>query len=223
MFSDFFRGKSGFAAALLTLCLCIGFQGCFAASETQPEQQGSSSTVNTGTEGSSSAAQGGSESVSGTDTGTGTQNETPETETAVKRRKNGKYNKWEKKNGYRFYYNDRGRKARGLTKIKGKKYLFDKRGRQQHGWQKVNNAYYYFYLTPGKKGYMASNTTINGISLKKNGKALATAWRSPSTASRWESMRWLILNKWSYDTSRTITESHSPYRQCPAAHGSGAE
>ena len=155
MVSGFSKIKFGFAALLLTMSLCVSLPGHFAASETDPEQT-------TGTQPVPADQQG----VSGTtDTGQ------PETEAPIKRRKNGKYNKWVSKNGYRFYYNEYGKKARGLTKIKDKKYLFDKRGRQQHGWQKVDNAYYYFYLTPGKKGCMARSTTINGITLKKNGKA----------------------------------------------------
>ena len=79
--------------------------------------------------------------------------------------------KWEKKDGYAYYLNERRKKTRGLVKIGKNYYLFDKKGRQKHGWQKIGNDCYYFYLTPGKKGCMARKTTINGIYLKRSGKA----------------------------------------------------
>jgi len=81
-------------------------------------------------------------------------------------------NTWEKKDGYYYYYNNKGRKVTGMVKIRKRTFLFDSRGRQQVGWQKVGKSYYYFRIKGiGKYAYMVKNKTVNGIYLRKNGKA----------------------------------------------------
>lgn len=79
--------------------------------------------------------------------------------------------------GNYYYYNKLGKKLKdGKYKINGKYYYFDSKGIQRTGWQKVGSNYYYFKIAKGKKGYMVTSQTANGVSLKKNGKAKLTTY-----------------------------------------------
>lgn len=91
----------------------------------------------------------------------------------VKKKKGGK---WKIKKGCVYYIRPNGKKTKGFVKIKKKKYYFDKKGVQHNGWQKVGKNYYYFKNKNGKKGFMVTSKKINGIKLKKNGKAKLTAY-----------------------------------------------
>ena len=47
-----------------------------------------------------------------------------------------KTNQWVNKGGYRYYYNQKGKKVKNKVKQIGKfRYSFDKKGRMQTGWQ----------------------------------------------------------------------------------------
>lgn len=83
--------------------------------------------------------------------------------------------RWVTKSQKVYYYNTKGRKVTGLKKINNKYYYFDKKGVQHIGWQKIKGNYYFFKIANGKKGYMAKSVKINGISLKKDGKARLTS------------------------------------------------
>ncbi|MBQ6361475.1 MAG: hypothetical protein IJJ25_10085 [Lachnospiraceae bacterium] len=87
-----------------------------------------------------------------------------------------KYKKqWvESKGNYR-YYDENGKKVKGLKKIGKKYYCFDSKGRQHLGWQKIGKNYYFFKRTGGKKGYMVKSKTVNHIKLKKSGKAVKSS------------------------------------------------
>ena len=92
------------------------------------------------------------------------------------KKKTKKYvHEWVVKDGYAFYYNKKGKKATGLKQLGKRTYLFDKKGRQKIGWQKVGKDYYYFRNRPGKGGYMARGTTVNHVTLRKNGKAVVSS------------------------------------------------
>ena len=81
-------------------------------------------------------------------------------------------NKWKlKSNGYYYYYNSKGEKAKGLTKIGKKYYFFDERGHQLVGWRKIKGNYYRFGMSPGKKGYMLKNRMVDRLWLDKKGRA----------------------------------------------------
>ncbi len=82
-------------------------------------------------------------------------------------RKNGWFNKDEK-----ILYYRNGKKLRGLQKIGSHKYLFNEHGILLTGWRQVGKSIYFFRIENSKKGYMKTNTTVNGIRLKKNGKAV---------------------------------------------------
>ncbi len=82
--------------------------------------------------------------------------------------------KWKSRNQKVFYY-ENGKKTLGLKEIDGKYYYFDAKGIQRTGWQSCDGHYYYFNIANGKKGYMESEKTINGIDLAEDGKAELTA------------------------------------------------
>lgn len=84
--------------------------------------------------------------------------------------------KWKTKKGYVYYIRPNKKKTKGFIKIKNKKYYFDKKGIQKNGWQKIGGNYYFFKEDGGKKGYMVTSKKINGIKLKKNGRAKLTAY-----------------------------------------------
>lgn len=70
-----------------------------------------------------------------------------------------------------YYYTAKGKKAKGLVKIGKHNYYFDSSGIQRTGWQKIGNDYYFFRIASGKKGYSVCKKTVNGIYLRKSGKA----------------------------------------------------
>lgn len=81
---------------------------------------------------------------------------------------------WKTKKSCIYYYDAKGKKVTGLKKISGKYYYFDKKGIQRTGWQKIKGNYYFFKIENGKKGYMVKSKKVNGITLKKDGKAKLT-------------------------------------------------
>ncbi len=84
---------------------------------------------------------------------------------------------YKNKNSKVFYYDKNGHKLKdGKYKIKGKYYYFDEDGVQRTGWQKIGKNYYYFKIGEKKKGYMMTSTTVNGIRLKSNGRAVKTSY-----------------------------------------------
>ena len=85
-----------------------------------------------------------------------------------------KKGKWKQKKQKMYYRFSSGRKAKGLQKIGGKYYYFDKSGVQRTGWQKIQGDYYFFRNYNGEKGRMVKNKKVNGITLKKSGKAKLT-------------------------------------------------
>ena len=83
--------------------------------------------------------------------------------------------KWVESNGQIYYYDSQGKKARGLYKIRKEYYYFSKKGEQRTGWREIDGNYYYFRTVNKAGGYMLKNTRVNGIRLKKNGKAKVTS------------------------------------------------
>lgn len=77
---------------------------------------------------------------------------------------------WVIKDGKYLYYR-KGKKLRGLAKIGNRTYDFNEHGIQLTGWRQIGKSVYYFRIENGKKGYMITNAVVNGIRLKKNGKA----------------------------------------------------
>lgn len=96
-----------------------------------------------------------------------------QTNAAVKKETNRKA-AWVKKNSKYYYYNEKGKKITGLKEIKNKYYYLDKKGVQHVGWQKIKGNYYFFKISNGKNGYMLKNTKVDGVTLKKTGKAKLT-------------------------------------------------
>ena len=94
-------------------------------------------------------------------------------EASKKKKKKTPKGKWVTKNQKTYYTLD-GKKQKGIQKINSKSYFFDSKGVQRTGWQKQGDDYYFFKIANGKKGYMETSTKINGITLKKNGKAKLT-------------------------------------------------
>lgn len=84
-------------------------------------------------------------------------------------------NQWRSLNGRYYYYNAKGKAARGLVKIKKKKYYFDSKGIQHTGWQKIGKYYYYFNVARSSGGSMVTGTYVNGVRLYKTGRAKITA------------------------------------------------
>lgn len=84
-------------------------------------------------------------------------------------------NEWVERKGYHYYYDKFGVKATGRKTIDGKKYYFDSQGRQRVGWISINEDYYFYQIGKQKNGYLKTDTTVNGIALKKNGKAKLTS------------------------------------------------
>lgn len=83
-----------------------------------------------------------------------------------------KRGKWVRKKGWFYYYNEEGKMLKnGIFTIGKKKYCFDKKGRQLTGWRKIRKHTYYFRYSNGKNGYMVTNRKIDGVRLKKNGRA----------------------------------------------------
>ncbi|MCD7743921.1 MAG: hypothetical protein LUI13_01295 [Lachnospiraceae bacterium] len=103
------------------------------------------------------------------------QTETTETAAAAK---SGKVSTWyTAKSGNIYYYDENGKKLKsGKYEINGNYYYFDSKGIQRTGWQKIGSSYYYFRIAKRKNGYMVTSKTVNGITLKKNGKAKMTSY-----------------------------------------------
>lgn len=93
-------------------------------------------------------------------------------------------NKWVRENGYNYHYNEKGKKDKGLIVLKGKTYYLDSKRIQRTGWQKIDNDYYFFQVRNGSYGYMVTDSTVNGIELRKNGKAK----RNSSNAGKIDAM-----------------------------------
>jgi len=74
------------------------------------------------------------------------------------------------------YYDANGKKLKGMQKIGKKYYYFDSKGIQRTGWQKIKGNYYYFKIANKAKGSRVGSKTINGIKLRKNGKAKLNAY-----------------------------------------------
>ncbi len=74
------------------------------------------------------------------------------------------------------YYDADGKKLKGMQKIGKKYYYFDSKGVQRTGWQKIKGSYYYFNIANKAKGSRVSSKTVNGVTLRKNGKAKLTAY-----------------------------------------------
>ena len=80
--------------------------------------------------------------------------------------------KFERKaSGNIYYYDENGHIVKGLVTISGKKYYFNEKGIQQNGWQKIKGNYYFFHIRNGRHASMVTSRRVNGIYLKKNGKA----------------------------------------------------
>lgn len=91
---------------------------------------------------------------------------------------------WINKNNKRYYYNSSGKKATGLTVIKGKNFYFNEDGSLHTGWKKMDDGYYYFKRTSGRLLTGTTGTTIDGIKIDKNGKAV----ESPVIKAKIETM-----------------------------------
>ena len=77
------------------------------------------------------------------------------------------------KGGNIYYYNKKGEKCTKKTaRIKDRFYSFDKEGKQHVGWIKYKDHYSFYRIKPGKKGYMVTDKTINGIKINKKGWAV---------------------------------------------------
>ena len=79
--------------------------------------------------------------------------------------------KWTKKKGYYYYYRNGKKLKNGIYQINQKKYYFDKKGKQRTGWRKIGKHTYFFKYQNGKNGYMLAGKKVDGITLKKNGRA----------------------------------------------------
>ena len=93
-----------------------------------------------------------------------------------------KKNTWVLDNGYYYYYNAKGKKATGLTKIGKKYYYFNKKGKQLVGWRKIDDSIYRFCMGTGEKGYMLKNQWVDRVKLDKKGKAVVKTKLAKRTA-----------------------------------------
>ena len=101
---------------------------------------------------------------------------------------------WVSKGGYKYYYSKTGKMAKGFTKVGKSTYYFAPKkmtvkynvpakavvtktavpkGAALKGWYKIKKDYYYFNRSSGK---MAKSTVVDGIKIKKNGKAKKNAY-----------------------------------------------
>ena len=86
---------------------------------------------------------------------------------------------WVIRKGYVYFYTAEGKKLKnGIHEIGRKKYYFDKKGRQRTGWRKVHGHSYFFRYANGKNGYMVTGKKVDGIRLKKNGRAAPQGTRA---------------------------------------------
>lgn len=82
---------------------------------------------------------------------------------------------WKTKKQNYYYRTAQGKKLTGLKEVDGKTYYFDQKGIQRTGWQKVKGEYYFFAIANGKKGCMVTGRKVNGVTLRRSGKAKLTA------------------------------------------------
>ena len=76
------------------------------------------------------------------------------------------------KSGKTYYLNEKGKKVKGkFITVKKRKYYMDKNGVRVQGWKQIGKNFYYF---DREKGIMRTNCTVDGIKIKKNGKAVKT-------------------------------------------------
>lgn len=73
-----------------------------------------------------------------------------------------------KKKGKVIYYSDGKKLKNGVHKFKKHYYLFSKKGEILKGWYKINHKYYLFDRKTGKR---VTNKKVDGIRLKKSGRA----------------------------------------------------
>ena len=86
---------------------------------------------------------------------------------------NTKKAKFVKKNGIKYYINEKGKKVKNqFITVKKKTYYLTKKGAVQTGWMKKGGNYYYFDRSTGVQ---KKNGTVDGIKLK-NGKAKKDAY-----------------------------------------------
>lgn len=92
------------------------------------------------------------------------------TDTASNKAQKKKTYKFVTKKGKTYCVNEKGKKVKKqFVKIKKRTYYVDKKGVRVQGWTKIKNNYYYFDRA---KGVMSSGCKVDGIKLKKNGKAV---------------------------------------------------
>ena len=78
------------------------------------------------------------------------------------------------KNGRVNYYDKKGNKVNKKKRhIDGKQYSFDKNGNQRVGWIKYKDHISFYNIKPGKKGYLVTDKTVNGIELDERGYAVS--------------------------------------------------
>lgn len=79
-----------------------------------------------------------------------------------------------KENGKKYYEYSNGKRAKNkFIKVKSKTYYFGKKGAMEKGWIKKDGNYYYL---DRKTGVQKKNCKIDGIKLKKDGKADKTKY-----------------------------------------------
>ena len=126
--------------------------------------------------------------------------------------------RWVRKDGYFYYYDNLGKRLTGLQKIGDEAYLFDHRGRQKTGWQKIDGYFSFFRTKNGSAGSMVRGKTVNHITIKKNGRArarssdtrMALLWRCSRIVEQHSKPAWSKARKmravWSW------FQSHLGYR-----------
>ena len=79
-----------------------------------------------------------------------------------------------KEKGSYYYWNENGKRLKGLQKIGENTFWFDKKGVQRTGWRKIGGSYYFFRIENGAEGYIITNAVINDVKLGKDGRAKLT-------------------------------------------------
>lgn len=99
--------------------------------------------------------------------------------------------KWITVKGEKYYqFQDGTRAKKQFVEIQGKRYYFGKKGVMQTGWMKQGKDYYYFDRS---SGVQKLGGKVDGISIKKNGKAKKTAYSKKKLAVMIEAKK--IVNK----------------------------
>ena len=82
--------------------------------------------------------------------------------------------RWDTVKGEKYYYGSDGKMYKnGVFNIKNEYYCFAKNGVMLTGWQKIKGDYYLFDRLDGKR---QANCTVDGIKIKKDGKAAVNDW-----------------------------------------------